>query len=84
MARMTRCAVTVCLVPEARQGPFVLHGELTEHIRPSDACVTRQAFSLDAQISRNVSDGDNIARLPRTVGEPALLLQGIPRLIRLP
>lgn len=25
---MNRCAVTVCLVPEARQGPFVLHGEL--------------------------------------------------------
>lgn len=25
---MFRCAVTVCLVPEARQGPFVLHGDL--------------------------------------------------------
>ena len=29
---MTRCAVTVCLVPEARQGPFVLHGELIESL----------------------------------------------------
>jgi len=25
---MNRCAVTVCLVEEARQGPFVLHGDL--------------------------------------------------------
>ena len=29
---MMRCAVTVCLVPEARNGPFVLHGGLVDSL----------------------------------------------------
>lgn len=37
---MNRCAVTVCLVEEARQGPFVLHGELG----PSMEAAARAGF----------------------------------------
>ena len=37
MSGMTRCAVTVCLVPEARQGPFVLHGALEDSLREAAA-----------------------------------------------
>ncbi len=34
---MIRCAVTVCLVPEARQGPFVFHGDLADGCRRAAA-----------------------------------------------
>jgi len=34
---MIRCAVTVSLVPEARQGPFVFHGDLAEGCRKAAA-----------------------------------------------
>jgi len=39
---MIRSAVTVCLVPEARRGPFVFHGDL------ADGCARAAAAGFDA------------------------------------
>ncbi len=39
---MIQSAVTICLVPEARKGPFVFHGDLAE------ACETAASLGFDA------------------------------------
>ncbi len=67
-----RSAITLCLVPEARSGPFVFHGGLAE------GCARAAALGYDAvEIFPPAADAPALAELPALLGQHRLSVAAV-------
>jgi len=72
-----KSAVTICLVPEARQGPFVFHTTVTGESL-DDACRTAAELGFDAvEIFPASAEAFPAAALPRLLAEHGLTVAAV-------
>ena len=72
-----KSAITICLVPEARQGPFVFHTTATDGGLAS-ACQTAAELGFDAvEICPESAEAFPVAELSRLLAEHSLTVAAV-------
>ena len=69
-----RSAVTICLVPEARQGPFVFHGTVAEGGLAAGCRVAAELGFEGVEIFPESAAAFPVAHLPRLLADHGLAL----------